>query len=129
MFVVEMIQALVTRVMSAGFQPVRAGDIGGTLLDLLQSWIDATRETLREHLGPPLKALHVPIDEWLGQLPMSVAIASAVGLYVIALLWVWLLRRDFIFRGAPDRRWWRDLRIWATVVVLPYIAVYLLLGR
>jgi hypothetical protein len=103
-------------------QLVRAADDG-------QSWLDRIREALRAQLGPPLKSLHVPIDEWLGQLPMSVAVACAVGLYVLALLWVWVLRRDFVFRGAPDRHWWRDLRIWATVVVLPYIAIYLFFGR
>ncbi len=94
-----------------------------------RTWLDHIRESLRERLGPPLKAVHVPIDEWLGQLPMTVAVASAVGLYVIALVWVWFLRRDFIFRGAPDGHWWRDLRVWATVVVLPYIAIYLFFGR
>jgi hypothetical protein len=94
-----------------------------------QSWLDRLQESLRGRFGPPLKALHVPIDEWLGQLPMTVAIVSAVGLYVVALIWVWLLRSDFIFRGAPDHHRWRDLRIWATIVVLPYIAIYFFFGR
>lgn len=119
MSVIETIRAYL---LAATVQLVRAADDQ-------QGWLDRLRESLRERLGPRLKALHVPIDEWLGQLPMTVATASAVGLYVIALIWVWLLRPDFVFRGAPDRRWWRDLRIWATVVVLPYIAIYYFYGR
>ena len=93
------------------------------------SSIDRLRETLRENLGPPLKTLHHPIDLWLGDLPMWVATACVLGLYGATIAWVWTLRRDYVFRGAPDRRPWRDLRIWATVVVMPYVAVYLWLGR
>jgi hypothetical protein len=92
-------------------------------------WWEQARESFRENVGPPLRALHQPIDDWLGTAPMYVATASAVGLYALAVLWVWTLRRDFVFRGAPDAKRWRDLRLWATVVVLPYVAVYLLLGR
>ena len=83
----------------------------------------------RGELGPPLKSVQKPIDDWLGTAPMSVAMACAVGLFVVALIWTWALNRDFIFRGAPDDAWWRDLRIWATLVVIPYVTVYLLLGR
>jgi hypothetical protein len=84
---------------------------------------------LRETVGPTLKALQQPVDDWLGGLPMWIAVACAVGLYVVALFWTWALSRDFVYRGAPDQKRWRDLRIWATLVILPYIAVYLWLGR
>lgn len=84
---------------------------------------------IRETLGPPLKSLHEPIDNWLGSLPMSVAMACAIGLFVLAGIWVWTLSSDFIFRGAPDQSRWRDLRIWSMVVLLPYITIYFLLGR
>lgn len=93
------------------------------------TWLQWLRQTLRQRCGPPLKAVHAPIDQWLGGLPMWLAELSAIGLYVLALVWVWVLRSDFVFRGAPDRRPWRDLRIWATAVVIPYIVVYALWGR
>ena len=82
-----------------------------------------------ESLASWLKSLHEPVDQWLGQLPMSVAVACAMALFVVAMVWVWTLRKEFVFRGAPDRQWWRDLRVWATIVLLPYMAVYLWLGR
>jgi hypothetical protein len=87
------------------------------------------RDSVRELLGPPLKSLHEPIDNWLGSLPMWVAMACAIGLFAIAGTWVWTLRKEFVFRGAPDQSWWRDLRLWATAVLLPYVAIYLVLGR
>ena len=103
------------------------------MFDSLVERIDAIVVTLdtflRENFGPPLKALHEPIDAWLGSLSMNVAMACALGLYAIAVVWVWTLPREFVFRGAPDQKPWRDLRVWATLVVIPYVAVYLLLGR
>ena len=93
------------------------------------SWVERAQTAFREKFGPPLKALHEPLDDWLGQLSMSTAVACAVGLYLLALVWVWTLNRRFIFRGAPDRRSWRDLRLWATVVLSPYLAIYFWLGR
>jgi len=101
-------------------QPAEGGEKG--------AWENFT-DTIRETLGPPLKSLHKPLDDWLGSLPMSVAVACAISLFVVAGIWVWTLRREFIFRGAPDQKWWRDLRIWSMVVLLPYIAIYLILGR
>jgi hypothetical protein len=93
------------------------------------SLVERIDSALRSTLGPPLKSLHEPIDAWLGSLPMSVALACALGLYLIAVIWVWTLRREFVFRGAPDQKPWRDLRLWATFVVIPYVAIYIWLGR
>jgi hypothetical protein len=56
-------------------------------------------------------------------------VTCALGLYGIAIVWTWFLSRKFVFRGAPDEHRWRDLRIWATFVMLPYVAIYWWLGR
>jgi hypothetical protein len=97
--------------------------------DSLDAVIENVDTFLRENFGPPLKSLHEPIDAWLGSLPMSVAMICAIGLYVIAVIWVWTLPKEFVFRGAPDQKPWRDLRVWATVVTIPYVIIYLWLGR
>lgn len=94
-----------------------------------QTWSEWFQEGVERYVVKPLRAFHEPLDAWLGNLPMWVAMACAIGLYVVAVIWVWGLRREFVFRGATDNRWWRDLRIWATIVVIPYVAVYLVLGR
>lgn len=95
----------------------------------LQQFIDKCLHVLRDTCGPPLKALHTPIDKWLGAVPMSFAMVCAIGLYLIAVVWVWGLKKEFVFRGAPGKGWLYDLRIWATLVVIPYVVAYLLLGR
>ena len=39
-----------------------------------------------------------------------------------------LLPREFVFRGAPDQRWYRDLRWWAAIAAtLPYVVIHALL--
>jgi len=86
---------------------------------------DQLGNEIRQALGPSVRALHKPVDDWLGGLPMTVALGCAVGLYMVAALWVWSLRKEFIFRGAPSKRWWCDLRIWATLILLPYVSVYM----
>ena len=93
-----------------------------------KSWWDRLGDSIRATLGPPIKALHQPIDAWLGSLSMTTALGCTIGLFVVAGIWVWSLPKEFIFRGAPSRKWWCDLRIWATVVLLPYIGMYLLFG-
>ena len=103
--------------------PTRIEDAGDA------TWTDRIQQWFRDRVGGLIKGFHEPIDNWLGQLPMSVALGCAIALYAIALTWVWSLRREFVFRGSPDQKPWRDLRIWATIVVIPYVAVYLLLGR
>ena len=36
------------------------------------------------------------------------------------------LDRRFIYLGSPDQSRWRDLRIWAVIVTVPYLLIYLL---
>jgi uncharacterized iron-regulated membrane protein len=91
--------------------------------------LTSVTEWLRTNVAPPLKSIQQPIDDWLGRAPMWVAMACCLGLFIVALIWVWFLKREFVFRGAPDHAWWRDLRLWATGVVIPYLAAYYMLGR
>lgn len=97
------------------------------LLGVNGVWTDFG-QALRNTIGPVMKAFHQPIDNWLGRLPVSVGMACAIGLFCLAGIWVWTLRAEFIFRGAPRRHWRYDLRLWATLLLLPYIAIYLLFG-
>ncbi|MGD9647773.1 MAG: hypothetical protein AB7U73_18825 [Pirellulales bacterium] len=91
-------------------------------------WADRIEE-LRLSIAAPLRALNQPLDDWLDSLPMWVAQLCAIGLFVVAGLWVLTLSRDFVFLGATSRSRWRDLRIWSIALLLPYIAVYWWLGR
>jgi len=95
---------------------------------ILDRAYNAVRDALRSNVAPPLKRLHEPIDAWLGTLSLKVAMACALGLYGIAIFGVWLLRKSFVLRGSPGQEWYRDLRIWATLVIIPYVVIYWNLG-
>lgn len=96
-----------------------------TILDRVYN---AVRDALRANVAPPLKRMHEPIDAWLGTLSLNVAMACALGLYGIAIVGVWMLRQRFVLRGSPGQEWYRDLRIWATLVIIPYVVIYWTLG-
>jgi hypothetical protein len=90
---------------------------------------DYFRAPLSRAVSPTLKRIFGPLDDFLLGLPPSVWLACAIGLFLIAGIAVWCLKRNYVYLGAPDEAPWRDLRIWATILLLPYIAIYLLLGR
>ena len=80
-------------------------------------WVRAT-------FGPSLRAWHEPLDRWIDGLPPSAGRVCAVAVFVIAAICILSLKTDYIYLGAPDRARWRDLRIWALLVLIPYMAVY-----
>lgn len=69
-----------------------------------------------------------PVDSALGALPIWSARVAAALLLGLPAAAVWRLGPDWVFRGAPDRARWRDLRIWAALFIVPYLAIYLLLA-
>lgn len=83
---------------------------------------------VQQTLGPPLQRWHAPLDQFLSSLPMWTAQVCAIGLFLLGVIFAWSLPRQFVYLGAPDQARWRDLRIWATAVLVPYMAIYLLLG-
>jgi len=76
---------------------------------------------------PVLKRWHEPLDSWLAGLPLWTARICAIALFTIAAVWVLSLKREFVFRGAPDSAAWRDLRLWGVLVLVPYVLIYALL--
>lgn len=76
-----------------------------------------------------IDAVFGPLDRMLGSVPIEAAPWAAAALLIVPLGFVVLaLPREGILRGAPSTNRWRDLRIWAVLVTLPYIVLYLLAG-
>ncbi len=69
------------------------------------------------------------LSEWLARLPLWVAQICVLTLFVAAGAWALMLPREFIYLDAPDRARWRDLRIWAVLFLVPYVTLYVVLGR
>ncbi|HDP80298.1 MAG TPA: hypothetical protein ENN21_05585 [Spirochaetes bacterium] len=62
--------------------------------------------------------------QYIASLPLWWAKVGAAVIFFSILVMVWLLPEKFIYRGSPDRKRWRDLRIWATVLVLAQLILY-----
>jgi hypothetical protein len=62
---------------------------------------------------------------WLSGLDLSWATGLVVAVYVVLLAYGVTRSSDFIFEGAPDRRRFRDLRLWLVPIVLAQIALYI----
>ena len=73
-----------------------------------------------------LQAIFAPFDALLGAIPLGVARWIVVGFFLAAGAAVLLMPRELVFRGAPDRRLRHDLRLWAILVLLPYVVIYAL---
>ena len=77
-------------------------------------------------LRPFLEAIFTPLDRALGSIPFAAARWIVVAFLVLAALVPLALSKDFIYLGSPDRGRVRDLRLWALVIMLPYVLIYLL---
>lgn len=60
-------------------------------------------------------------------LPIGLVTLFAMALFASIGIACWTLGREQAFMDAPDRNRWRDLRIWATLIVLVQLGLYYLL--
>ena len=65
---------------------------------------------------------------WLREIPLVWAIVATVAMYGVMICWAWLRPGKFIYAGAPDKKPWRDLRIWATILMAIQILIYATFG-
>ena len=56
--------------------------------------------------------------------PRVLAKSIFLGFFLLLIVAVYSLRPDYIYRGAPSRSRWRDLRLWALILVLLHAYVY-----
>ncbi len=45
-------------------------------------------------------------------------------LFFVLLIVLWSFPKVLVMGDAPDQRWWRDLRIWATLVIFVQLGIY-----
>jgi len=81
---------------------------------------------LHEYIAPWLERVLDPLDSFFLSLPPWMWTACAVALFVVPCVGAFLLRREFIYDGAPDRAPWRDLRVWGGLISIPYVVLYLI---
>lgn len=64
--------------------------------------------------------------ETINSLPLWYAKIAAMVIFIAMLAVAWLLPFDFIIQGAPDKKRWRDLRIWATILTALQLVIYVI---
>lgn len=64
--------------------------------------------------------------EWLEGLPLVLGKYIAAVFFIWMIIWAWFRPQKFIFEGAPDKKKWRDLRIWATIFLGIQVVLYII---
>jgi len=86
--------------------------------DAFHDWINTT-------FGPALRPVFGSIDALMDNIYMPWARICAVGLFVIAAIWVFTLNPKYVNLDAPSKAWYVDLRVWTLVAMLPHVLVYM----
>lgn len=66
------------------------------------------------------------MGEFLKSIPLYWAKIIAGGLYVLLAVWVITRPREYIYRGAENKKKWRDLRLWAVFLIGIQIILYII---
>jgi hypothetical protein len=58
-------------------------------------------------------------------IPLWMVKAGVIALFLALAIWALTMPRQYVFLGAPDQARWRDVRIWAVIVIgleiIPYL--------
>ncbi|HUT52265.1 MAG TPA: hypothetical protein VM658_02640 [bacterium] len=58
-------------------------------------------------------------------MPLWMVKAGVIAMFVALALWALSMPRQYAYRGAVDQARWRDVRIWAVIVIALEIIPYL----
>jgi len=62
--------------------------------------------------------------DWLVGVPLDWARGIIIIMYIAIAVAVFFFKRDYIFQGAPDKKWWRNLKWWAAIAVATQLFLY-----
>ena len=85
-------------------------------------------QAISDTFGPILRPIFNPLDGPLAATPPLVWTLSAVGLFVAAMVWVVMLKKEYVNIDSPGDGPRYDLRIWTVISMLPHVIVYLYFG-
>jgi len=64
------------------------------------------------------------MTELLSQIPIVWAKIITMIIFVGLIVWLWTTPKEYILKSSPDKRIWRDLRIWGTLIIISQIVIY-----
>lgn len=82
---------------------------------------------INDNMGPLLKPIFHPMNEAISGIYMPWARICAVGLFLVAMAWVFTLRKEYVNLDAPSKAWYADLRLWTVIAMVPHVIIYLFL--
>ena len=62
---------------------------------------------------------------WLAGISLIWGKVFAVFFFVGMIVWTWFRPRKYIYEDSPDKNRWRDLRIWATILLGIQVVLYI----
>ncbi|MGD2152470.1 MAG: hypothetical protein PVG79_04330 [Gemmatimonadales bacterium] len=65
------------------------------------------------------------MGDWLAGLPLWWGKVIAALFFFGIAVWAWRRPRSYIYSEAPDNHRWRDLRVWASVLMTIQFLLYL----
>jgi hypothetical protein len=62
--------------------------------------------------------------DWISHLPETWAKWIVILFFLLPLIFAFTMKRAYIFQGAADQKNWRNLKIWAFLLVVVQAAIY-----
>ncbi len=84
-------------------------------------------EAVGDLLYPVLNIVFEPFNNWLSSFFMPWARIVTLAFFVGTMVWVYSLKKEYVNVDAPSKHFWRDLRLWTVISMLPHVIVYLFL--
>ena len=65
---------------------------------------------------------------WISDLSEGWARFLVIMAFIIPLIFAFMMKKKYIYRGAPDKQSWRNLKFWVLIIVAVQVAIYLYLN-
>ena len=63
--------------------------------------------------------------DWISGLDLGIAKLLFVCAFIAPLVFSMFLKKEYIFKGATNKKTWRNLKIWITALTIFMVCVYL----
>ncbi|MDZ4858172.1 MAG: hypothetical protein SGI88_04255 [Candidatus Hydrogenedentes bacterium] len=78
---------------------------------------------------PILSPIFDPINNFLNSVYMPWATLFSLGLFGAGMLWVFLLKKEYVNLDSPGKGILYDLRLWTVISMTPHVIVYLYFAK
>lgn len=91
-------------------------------MNAIGDWINA-------NLSGPLATFFYPTNAALGAISSpTIWKICAVSMFFLTMIWVFMLKKEYVNMSAPRKNIFFDLRFWTILSMLPHVLIYFWLG-